>query len=105
MTRKQTVLVFWGVVLSAVASIYFFYILPTQRERDAQRQSAAIIGPAIKANPRFAKVEIHLVADGPFFVLSGKVQSQADLATLSKMVKDTALPRMPIIDVVVAEHP
>ena len=105
MTRKQTLLVFWGVVLSAVASIYFFHILPTQRERDAQRQSADIIGPAIKANPRFAKVEIHLVADGPFFVLSGKVQSQADLATLSKMVKDTALPRMPIVDVVVAEHP
>ena len=98
-------LVFWGVVLSAVASIYFFDILPKQRGRDAQRQSAAIIGPVIKANPRFAKVEIHLVADGPFFVLSGKVQSEADLATLSKMVKDTALPRMPIVDVVVAEHP
>ena len=105
MTRLQTRLLFWFVFLCGAAAIYFFGVLPNQREREAQRQSAAILEPAIKANPNFSKVEIHLVAKGPFFVLSGKVRSEADLRALKKLVADTTLPRTPIIDVGIPENP
>lgn len=104
-TRFQTRFLFWFVFLSGAVAIYFFGIRPDQREREAQRQSAAILEPAIKANPKFSKVEIHLVEKGPFFVLSGKVRSEADLQALKKLVADTALPRTPIIDVGIPENP
>lgn len=93
------------VVLCAAAAYYFLILLPKQRERDAQQQSAAIMEPIIRADARFSNVEVHCTAEGPFFFLSGKVRSKADLEALTKLVKDTPLLRKPDIDVRVPDKP
>ena len=105
MSKKQTQFWFWMIVLSAAAAVYFLVIVPKQREQEAQRQSAAVLGPIISADPRFPNVEVHCVAEGPFFFLTGKVSSQAALEQLKKLVAETTMPRKPQIDIHVPDEP
>ena len=99
MSSTQIRIWFCILILSGVAAYYFFITLPKQREGEAQQQSAAILKPVIRADPRFSDIEIHQTESGPFFFLTGKVRSAAELDALTKLIKDTPLPRKPDIDV------
>jgi len=105
MSKKQTYFWFWLIILSAVAGLYFLKIVPQQREREAQRQSAAVLEPILKADPRFSDVEVHYTEKGPFFFLTGKVSSQAALEQLKQLLAETPLQRKPQMEIRVPDQP